>query len=194
MKNISAIIVVALCLLVAFLTVRNAGEQPKAVTTEQKLEAPFSLVNQEGKTVTDKDFPGYKLVYFGFTSCPEICPLGLKKIAKATESIGSKKDKLNVIFITTDPERDTPATLKQYLESFKPTVISGLTGQPEQISDVEKKYGVYAQKVEDPAVSDYMMNHSTIIYFIGPDNTLLDLFGNDTPVDSIAKALQQKII
>jgi protein SCO1 len=163
------------------------------LVTEQPFHVSFALTDQNGKKVTDADFKKYRLVYFGFTSCPEICPLGLKKIEKAVGKIGSKADKLQVLFITTDPERDTPKVMKDYLASFKPVHIIGLTGTPEQVGAAEKGYGVYAQKREDPSLTEYTMDHSATIYFLGPDDMVLDLFDSQATAAEIEKSLTEKI-
>jgi protein SCO1/2 len=131
---------------------------------------PFTLVSDTGKTVTDRDFRGkYMLVYFGYTYCPDVCPTTLNSVAQAMDKLGVKAKDVQPIFITVDPERDTPAVIKQYVSAFTPALI-GLTGTPEQIAAVAKEYRVYyAKHVTGPGPNDYSMDHSSIIYLMGPD-------------------------
>ena len=166
---------------------------PPVFATGQKIEAPFSLVDQEGHKVTDKDYHENKIIFFGYTSCPDTCPLTLHKIAKAVESLGPQASKVQVLFITTDPERDNPATMKQYLSSFGPVKIVGLTGTSAQIKKVETEYGVYVEKRKDDAMTDYEVDHSAVIYLVGPDSTLLDMYGIDSSAEDVAKGIKEKI-
>ena len=136
---------------------------------------PWQLTDQSGKPRTDKDLKSkYKLIYFGFTSCPAICPTELQKTAAAYKELSdSQKDQIQMIFITVDPERDTAKVLKDYVSLFDPTMM-GLTGTPEQIESVKNEYKVYAAKV--PEGDSYMMDHSSFIYFMSPDDKLITLF------------------
>jgi protein SCO1/2 len=110
----------------------------------------FSLTDQTGKRVTDKDFRGrYTLVFFGFTNCPDVCPSALQVMAAALDKLGPEGQKITPLFITVDPERDTPAQLAGYLKSFHPRLV-GLTGTPAEIEAVTKAYRVYVKKVADP--------------------------------------------
>lgn len=135
---------------------------------------PFTLVNDNGKTVTDRDFRGkYMLVYFGYTYCPDVCPTTLNSIAQAMGRLGAKANQVQPIFITVDPQRDTPAVMKQYVSAFSPSLI-GLTGTPAQIAAVAKEYRVYyAKHVTGPGPNDYSMDHSSIIYLMGPDGKFI---------------------
>lgn len=172
-------------------------EDKKAPTatfaTGNKIDGSFTLVNQDGKIVTDKDFGKNKLIYFGFTSCPDTCPVTLHKIAKAVQMLGDKANSLDILFITTDPERDTPKAMKDYLAAFRPVVITGLTGTPAQIKDIEKKYKVYAEKIKSDSYTGYLMSHSSVSYLVGADGTLLDMIGNDSSADDMLKDLKSKI-
>lgn len=161
---------------------------------EAKVGGPFELVDETGATVTEADFAGkLKLVYFGFTFCPDVCPTELAKIAIALEELGPLADEVTPIFITVDPERDDVEAVAAYTDHFWPTMV-GLTGSPEQIDAAAKAYRVYYRKVEDPGSSaDYTMDHSSIIYLMGPDGRFIDFFSaNATPEDiedGIRKAL-----
>ena len=148
----------------------------------------FTLTDHHGTVVTEKNYADrYKLVFFGFTYCPDICPAGLQKIAAALEKIGSDAEKIQPLFITIDPARDTPEVMREYVAMFHPGLI-GLTGSTEQIKQVESAYKVYAAKVEDPNLSDYTMNHSSYTFLMSPDNQLVSLFSaDDSPADMAAE-------
>lgn len=151
----------------------------------------FTLIDQDGETVTDKDFDNqYRLIYFGFTYCPAICPTELQKIAQALKLSGDKGEKILPIFITVDPERDDVATMKQYVELFHPRLI-GLTGSSEQINKAKDAYKIYSTKVKTEEMSDYTVDHSSYIYFMDPDDNLLQIFKVDNSAQSIAETIEQ---
>ena len=151
---------------------------------------PFTLTDQSGKGVTDKDFRGrYLLVFFGFTNCPDVCPSALQVMAAALDKLGPKGQKVTPLFITVDPERDTPAQLATYVKSFHPRLV-GLTGTPAEIEAVTKAYRVYVKKVPDPKSSaGYSFDHSAIIYLMGPDGDYLAHFTHASNVDTMAERL-----
>ncbi|MGH9807928.1 MAG: SCO family protein [Terriglobia bacterium] len=155
---------------------------------------PFTLTDQNGKQVTDKDFRGrFMLVYFGFTFCPDVCPSALQVMAAALDKLGPKAAKITPIFITIDPERDTPDKMAQYVQSFDPRLV-GLTGTPEEIAAVTKEYRVYAKKVDDPkSTAGYTMDHSSIIYVMGPDGSYRTHFTHTTNVDAMAARLAKML-
>lgn len=151
---------------------------------------PFTLTDHKGQPFTDQNLRGkYALLYFGFTYCPAICPAELQKMNVALTQSGVATDKIQPVFITVDPERDTQDVLAKYVTQFNPALI-GLTGTPEQIQAVLKAYKIYARKVEDPALSDYTMDHSSYIYFLDPDGNLLGLFGVSSTPSEIAAAIR----
>ena len=135
---------------------------------------PFTLVDGNGKTVTDKDFRGkYMLVYFGYTFCPDVCPTTLNAVADAIDKLGPAASRIQPLFITVDPKRDTQAVVKQYAAAFGPS-IEGLTGTPEQIAKVAKEYRVYyAEHRTGPGPNDYSMDHSSVLYLMSPDGGFL---------------------
>ena len=135
---------------------------------------PFSLQDGDGRQISDRDFRGkYMLVYFGYTFCPDVCPTTLNEVADALERLGPKAGKLQPIFITVDPKRDSPAVVKQYAAAFGPRLI-GLTGSPEQIAQVAKEYRVYyAEHRTGPGPGDYTMDHSSIIYLMSPEGKFI---------------------
>ncbi len=148
---------------------------------------PFKLVAQDGRTVTDADYLGEPLlVFFGYTNCPDVCPTTLQEISDILHKMGSDK-KIAVLFITVDPERDTPAVLKDYLSSFDPRII-GLSGDRPAIEAAMKEYRVYAKKV--PAGGDaYSMDHTAIVYLMDKQGHFVGAFNAEQPVDAAAKDL-----
>jgi cytochrome oxidase Cu insertion factor (SCO1/SenC/PrrC family) len=155
---------------------------------------PFSLTDQNGRRVTDKDFLGRPmLVFFGFTFCPDICPSGLQVIAAALDQLGPKGEAIVPVFVTIDPERDTPAQLKSYLASFHPRLV-GLSGTSVEINDVAKKYRVYFKKVKDEKSSaDYTMDHSTIMYLMDAKGQFVAHFSHATSADKLSEGLRKQL-
>lgn len=143
------------------------------------LGGPWSLVDSEGKPVTDADFRGeYVLMYFGFTFCPDICPNELVKMGKVVQALDAQKNlpKLTPIFVTLDPHRDTVAQMAAYRKDFHPRMLA-LTGTPGQIARVAKAFRVYFSDVdrEDDA-DDYIVDHSIVMYLMGPDGEFREFF------------------
>ncbi|OIN86929.1 MAG: hypothetical protein AUJ12_04140 [Alphaproteobacteria bacterium CG1_02_46_17] len=155
---------------------------------------PFSLVDQDGQPRTEKDYADkFKLMYFGFTYCPAICPTELSKMSEAYLSLPEEmQQKLQPIFITIDPERDTPTVIKGYVNLFMPQLV-GLTGSVDQIESVKKSFKVYAAKVSEGDGSDpedYTMDHSSMIYLLDPAGQTVGLFKTaDTSEDIKARLM-----
>lgn len=159
--------------------------------TEDAFGGPFTLTDHTGKTVTEKDYAGkYRLIYFGFTYCPAICPTELAKITSAMNMLDDKGAGIQPLFITVDPERDTVEAMGKYVSLFHPSLI-GLTGTAEQIKDVAKAYKIYFAKVQDESMSDYTMDHSSFIYFIGPDDRLLQIFRMEDSAETMAESISR---
>jgi protein SCO1/2 len=136
-----------------------------AVPENASIGSSFELVDQDGHTVTDKTYAGRpSVIFFGYTSCPDICPTTLMDISNWLKVLGSKADRLNVLFISIDPQRDTPDHLRDFLSSFDPR-IRGLTGTDEQIAAVSKEFHVYDKRVEE-SDGNYTMDHSGAIYLM----------------------------
>lgn len=152
---------------------------------------PFTLTDQDGKTVTDADFRGkYMLIYFGFTFCPDVCPTELQVIAAALESLGPKAAGVQPLFVTVDPERDTPQVLGKYVKQFDPRLI-GLTGTPAQIATIAKEYRVYYEKVKDKDGSaDYTMDHSSVAYLMSPEGKFLTFFPPGLSPEQMAEKIK----
>jgi protein SCO1/2 len=151
---------------------------------------PFTLSDASGKKVTDGDYRGrYMLVFFGFTGCPDICPAGLQLISAALDKVGAKADGITPIFISVDPARDTPQKVGAYVKNFNDRIV-GLTGTPEEIADVAKAYRVFYEKTpNEGAPAEYGMNHTSIIYLMGPDGSYVTHFNPTTSVDAMAEKL-----
>ncbi len=171
---------------------RNAVFAPGAPTTAGKalIGGPFTLTDQHGKKVTDADFRGrHMLVFFGFTNCPDICPAGLQLIAAALDKLGSKAANVTPIFISVDPERDTPEKLAAYVKNFDDRIV-GLTGTQEEVTAVAKAYRVFYEKTpNESSSSDYGMNHTSIIYLMRPDGTYVAHFTPMTTVEQMVEKL-----
>ena len=155
----------------------------------------FTLTNQDGGRTSDRDFAGrYRLIYFGYTYCPDVCPVDLQQLAQGLRRF-EKQDpargaKVQPIFITVDPARDTPNVLKQYVAAFHPRLI-GLTGSPEQIKDVAKRYGIFFAKHEVEGSSDYLMDHSRMAVLFGPDGKPIAIIPHDQGAEAVAAELQR---
>jgi protein SCO1/2 len=166
---------------------------PGSVTSGQALVGgPFTLTDDTGKRVTDKDYRGhYMLVFFGFTSCPDICPAGLQLISAALENLGPKADRITPIFVSVDPQRDTPEKLAAYVKNFNPRFV-GLTGTPEEIAGVTKAYKVYFRKVpNDTKPDEYGMDHTSIIYLMDSNGEFVTHFTPTTTVEELTAKLDK---
>ena len=126
---------------------------------------PFKLIDQDGKPITEQDFKGRPfLVFFGYTHCPDVCPATLFEVSEVLQALGPDADKAAALFITVDPERDTPAAIKDYLSSFDPH-LRGATGDAAAIAAVEKAYRVYVKKVPTDN-NDYSVDHTALVYLM----------------------------
>lgn len=184
-----ASLVLVLAAVIAFTLMPDS--KPSAPTLQKTagiegLGGSWALTDHNGKQVSDKDFTGtYRLMFFGFTYCPDVCPTELKRLSLVLEGLGADAAKIKPLFVTVDPARDTPEVLKEYLGRFDERFI-GLTGTVPQIENMEKIFKVYSAKSEDPAHTEYMVNHSALVYLIGPDDKVLHLFhSGDTPPQMI---------
>ncbi|MGD8354485.1 MAG: SCO family protein [Methyloceanibacter sp.] len=179
---------------VAALTLDQGGPNKNRVITSGQalIGGPFELVGKDGDTVTDKDFLGrHMLVFFGFTHCPDICPAELQIMSAALDDLGSKADRVVPVFITVDPERDTPELITAYVENFGPSFV-GLTGSPEAIAKAAKAYRVTYQKFEDETASDnYSVDHSALVYLMGPDGKFVTHFPYGTSPEKMAETLRR---
>ena len=150
----------------------------------------FSLVDQNGKAFTDADLKGkWQLVFFGYTHCPDVCPTALNDLSLALDQLGAKKQDVGIVFISVDPDRDTPAVLKSYVESFGGP-IEALTGTPDEVAQAAKDYRVYYAK-HPRADGGYDMDHSALIYVMDPEGRFTATFTPDDTSDTMTARLQK---
>lgn len=176
----------------AFAKVMAAVPQPPAaVASGLETGVHFSLVDGDGKPVTEKSWPGkYQLVFFGFTHCPDICPVTLDKLSTALGKLGPDADKVKTLFITTDPARDTPAVVKTYVGNVNKS-ITGLTGTEAQVKGAEDAFKVYAVKnTDNEKDGDYAVDHSAFIYLMSPEGKLLEVMGSDAGANDIVEKVK----
>lgn len=154
-------------------------------------EGYFSLIDQDGNPVTEKSWPGkYLLVFFGFTHCPDICPVTLQKISAVIDKLGSADAaKMQTLFITVDPERDTPDVMKQYVSNFDKSIL-GLTGTVRQVKDAEDDFKVYAAKVPDKDGKGYSYNHSGFAYLMSPKGKMVELLKIEDGTETFLKKIK----
>nr|WP_306890406.1 SCO family protein [Ancylobacter amanitiformis] len=160
------------------------------VASASGVGGPFQLVDQDGRAVTQADFAGEPfLVFFGFTHCPDVCPTALYDLSQLFEALGPDADKVRGLFVTVDPERDTPDVMKSYLGSFDAR-IRGLSGSPEQVAAIIRAYRVYAKKVPT-SDGDYTMDHTAIVYLMGKDGSFIAPFNLKRPPEEAAADLRR---
>jgi protein SCO1/2 len=142
-----------------------SGRVSVPVPAPAAIGGPFRLIDQDGKTITEEAFKGRPfLVFFGFTHCPDICPTALFEVSEVLRALGPDADRVGALFVSVDPERDTPAKLKEYLSSFDPR-LRAATGDEASIAAIQKAYRVYSKKVplQD---GDYTMDHTALVYLM----------------------------
>jgi len=153
----------------------------------------FALTDAEGKRRTDAEFRGkHVLVFFGFANCPDFCPTALVTISQALEKLGPKAEKVAPLFITVDPERDTPAELKNYAQNFDQRIVM-LTGGAEDIAAAARAYRVYYAKKPLEKAGEYTMDHSSYIYLMGPDGKYITHFRHGISPADLAEALGKRL-
>jgi protein SCO1/2 len=188
--------------LAAFLIIEQpwAPAGPKPVAGGGKVETPpdrsgpvakFTLTGADGKTVTERDFRGkWLIVYFGFTYCPDVCPTGLAKLSQILERLGPRADKIRPIFISVDPERDTPQKVGKYVRAFDKRFI-GLVGSMAQTRAAAKAFGAYFKKRSTGKSKDaYLVDHSSFYHVMGPDGRFRAVYGSTERIDTIAKSIE----
>ena len=197
MKNLTRLGVIAAfaalgIAIIAAALVLVTGRPGQLTTTGGQVGGPFSLSDQFGNVVTDESLKGKPtIIFFGFTHCPEVCPTTLAEMSDVLQALGSDAEKVNTVFVSVDPERDTKELLKDYLAAFDPRII-GLSGTVEEINSVAKAYRVYFKKVplED---GDYTMDHTAIVYLMDKDGNFIAPLptkaGPEKAADSIRKLL-----
>ena len=179
----------------ALLLLTRGAPAPRVETSGKALiGGPFTLIDQTGKTVTDKDFRGrFMLVFFGFTHCPDVCPAELQVMADALGQLGPKAAEIVPVFITLDPERDTPEAVGAYVKNFGPNFV-GLTGSPEAIAFAAKAYRVSFSKFEykdNKGQSGYSIDHSTLLYLMDTNGEYITHFSYGTPAAKMTETLRR---
>ena len=150
---------------------------------------PFALQGGDGKTISDQSLRGRPfLVYFGYTHCPDVCPTELARISDVLARMGDKA--IPALFITVDPQRDTPKVMQDYASSFDSHVV-GLSGSPQSVGAAEKAFRVFARKGETQADGGYSMDHSSIVYLMDKSGAFVEAFNLDRPPEDAAKELQR---
>jgi protein SCO1/2 len=174
-------------LVIFFGIVLFAGNYQGTQLASSAIGGPFSLVDQNGKAITDQDMKGKPfLVFFGYTHCPDICPATLFEVSEVLRALGKDADKTGALFITVDPERDTPAMIKDYLSSFDPHLV-GATGDAKAVEAAEKAYRVYAKKVPGEK-GDYSVDHTALVYLMDRQGRFVAPFKlNRKPEESAAE-------
>ena len=170
--------------------VAACGPQQQSSTAESSaapaIGGPFTLIDQDGRTVTEKDLLGHwSAIYFGFTYCPDVCPTSLMALADGLEKLGRKGEGIKTYLISVDPERDTPQAMKAYIANPEfPKGLTGLTGSVEQVAAAAKSYRMYYKK--DGEGDDYLVNHQSIIYLMNPKGVLARPLTHELTPDQIA--------
>jgi protein SCO1/2 len=180
----------AASLVVGLLIVFWAMGGVSKVAQPAAIGGPFQLTDQAGKAFTDKDLKGKPtLIFFGYTHCPDVCPTSLFEMSEVLRAMGKDADKVNAVFISVDPERDTPATMKDYLSSFDPH-LEGLSGDPAETAKVITSYRVYAKKVPTKD-GDYTMDHTALIYLMDRDGRFVSPFNLKRSPEEAATELKR---
>ncbi|QTL02831.1 SCO family protein [Aquabacter sp. L1I39] len=189
---LSAFAVGALLLVIAATALMPSRQTGTGGSGSASVGGPFRLVDQTGATVTEADLKGkLTLIFFGFTHCPDICPTSLFEMSEILNALGPDASKVQAMFVTVDPERDTPEVMKAYLSSFNPQV-RGLSGTPEQIDAIKRAYRVYSKKVPLDG-GDYTMDHTAVIYLMDKSGSFLAPFNAKRPPAEAAADLRRNL-
>lgn len=197
MRIFLVVLFLILAVSTTYIYVKNespADQNPHKSTGQAAIGGAFSLTDQNGKPVTEQDFRGkYMLVFFGFTSCPDVCPVAGHTMGEAMKKISdAQRAKLAMLFITVDPQRDTPEVLKKYLANFDERIV-GLTGSDEKVKAAESAYKVYSAVHKKPGEKDYGIDHSSYMYLMDTDGTYIAHFPHDVPLDKLVESLNTNI-
>ena len=170
----------------------SAPDAPEVI--RDTIKSDFALVDHTGKSVTDENYRGkWLLVFFGFTNCPDVCPTALNEIAVVMDNLGDKAARVQPLFITVDPERDTPERMAEYVGAFD-SRITGLTGTPEQIKASTKSFKVYyVKEVQETAPDGYTMGHTTSLYLIDPNGRFVRPYSYNATIEEISDDLRERL-
>jgi protein SCO1/2 len=191
----SAIQSVAIALALALGACSGAAPQEEPPLAGAAIGGDFALTNSKGETVRWGDFAGrYRIVYFGYTFCPDICPTDMQRVAQGLKELKAagpaKAGKIVPIFITIDPERDTQAVVGEFAAAFSPDIV-GLTGTPEQIAATTKAFKVFYAKGEAQPGGGYLVDHSNVVYLFGPDGAPIATLPTDKGAKAVAAELDR---
>jgi protein SCO1 len=183
----------ALTAVLAFAACSRPAEAPPLQGAS--LGGPFTLVDQNGRTVHDSDFAGrYRLIYFGYTFCPDVCPTDLQTVGRALRALEKqapeRASRIQPIFISVDPQRDTPAVLKAYVANFHPRLI-GLTGSAQQLQQIERAYGISASTQDGGNAKNYLVDHTRLTTLYGPQGQPIAFIPADEGVEATTEALDR---
>jgi protein SCO1 len=179
----AGVLVIAAGVLLA-LALRETPRGAAGTALASAIGGPFQLIDQNGEPFSDADLKGkWHLIFFGYTHCPDACPTALNEMSLALDRLGMKRDEVGVVFITVDPERDTPDALKSYVQSFDAPIVA-LTGSSEAVAQAAKAYRVFYAKHPRPD-GDYDMDHSAVIYVMNPEGRFTATFTPDSSADDL---------
>lgn len=168
----------------------DAGADSKAMPT---IGGPFTLTDHNGRAVTEADYRGkFLLMFFGYTYCPDVCPTGLQVVAQVMDGLGAAADKVQPLFISVDPGRDTPAHLKEYVGLFHARLV-GLTGTPEQVAAMAKSYRAFYRVAPGGDKDNYFVDHSAYTYLMGPDGKFITVFPAGTDAQRMGEEIRSKL-
>lgn len=167
---------------------------PSSQSNAPAIKAQFELTDHRRKLRTNKDFEGrWLLVFYGFANCPDICPTTLSEVAAVMDGLGEASDQVQPLFITIDPERDTPEELAEFIPNFHPEIL-GLSGTPDQIDRAAQILNIYHQRMEDSqAVDGYAMSHSSQLFLFDTEGQYVSSWNYGTPADEIISDLRGKL-
>lgn len=191
--GLAAVVVAALFLAIVLLLPRPVTFQYGTLLDAQEPLADFTLDSSLGAPAALSDFRGkYVLLYFGYTNCPDVCPLTLAEMRGALDRLGGKADKVQPIFVTLDPARDTPEHMAAYLKFFHPTLV-GLTGTLEQIQELATRFGIFFEQRESGSASGYLVDHTSVVLVIDGEGRLRGIFPNGVTGEQMASDLDSLI-
>ncbi len=172
----------------------GATDRDSPVPVSPAVKARFTLVDHHGNTVTEQTYRGkWLLVFFGYTSCPDVCPTTLYDMAQTLKALGADANRLQALFVSVDPERDTVDVLAKYIPAFGPS-ITGLTGQPDNVKQAARAFRAHYEKIVSPGVpGGYTMDHQSSLYLIRPDGDFETAFPHGMTVERMVKAIRRHI-
>lgn len=194
------VLLVAIGLAGVAFAVHQSRQQPAASLTQATAEpgksaigGELALTGTDGKPFDTAALKGkLRLVFFGYTFCPDACPTDLLRAGQVLDALGKDADKLAYVFVSVDPARDTPARIKEFLQDFDPRII-GLTGTEEQVKAAMEKYRVFARKHDETDKQYYLVDHAVLLYFLDGDAEFLRVFRPAETADDLVKAIRAEL-